>query len=331
MTYRLPTVLICLFLAASAPGATTALDPITIGDSEERVCEVLGQPRGWMKSLAITVLLYERGRVELIDDKVTRIELVSKEEADARRIAREAEAQQLAARQIAERAQRIEEGTALKARMLEDVRLQDASAGTQVGAWESFQRRFPEVSVATELAEARSLKQAEDERYQLEARLAAMERLAASAERRADAAEKKAEEASERARDRQRTYVYYTTPLYDICSTGVLLGRPPYRNPVYAHPQEAHRSYRYIDRPGRTGGVFGEPLNNRPSSESSRETQRAFRYSELPGRTPSVGIGYRLHSYTTASGSGISIRYGHPNDSRIHLGSTSLSQIATCP
>ena len=73
-------------------------DDIKIGDTRDQVLAILGQPQGRLKDRADETLTYPRGEVILIQGLVTQIHLMSAKEFQ----------QQIAARQQAESARRIE-------------------------------------------------------------------------------------------------------------------------------------------------------------------------------------------------------------------------------
>lgn len=178
-------------LVASILIATVGnVDAVTVGDSRAAVTQELGEPEGRMKFGAMEVLTYERGEVELEDGVVIREGIISAEEAETRRIRREAEE--------AERRERlIAEGTALKEQRLADPGFHTSTATHRVAFWESFRKKYPDVPVDKVSYDAArkefELEQAAEKAKVQEARrIADMERKLQEAEARAREAEQEA-------------------------------------------------------------------------------------------------------------------------------------------
>jgi hypothetical protein len=140
-------VLLALTLCA-APFAAAVVDA---GATLDEVRATLGAPNGQMQLGERQLLYYERGSVELMNGRVTRVALLSAEEHQAQ-LARE---ERLQAERATRRAQLIEEGTALRDRKLADDSFRSAPVAYQVSFWEDFARRYPGVSVTEPLTIAR--------------------------------------------------------------------------------------------------------------------------------------------------------------------------------
>jgi ribosomal protein L3 len=126
-------------------------DEVELGDNIDRVLEVLGKPSGMLRSGTLLIMQYERGTVSLTNGKVTKLSIVSSEEAEqktAKRLKREADNR---AARAAARKKRIQEGTAAKAAKLEDEAFKELPAEEQLEYWKGFQQKYPEVSVSTEI------------------------------------------------------------------------------------------------------------------------------------------------------------------------------------
>jgi hypothetical protein len=98
------------------------------GDSLSDVQSTLGTPRGQAQIDDKLVLYYDRGQVQLVDGKVTSLNLISTEEF------------------AAQQAQHVAEGQALKAQKLADPDFLSASPGAQLTFWQDFRMRYSEVS-----------------------------------------------------------------------------------------------------------------------------------------------------------------------------------------
>src|SRR5581483_820688 len=155
------------------------------GDSLADVEAALGAPKYKEKLGNKLLLSYDRGKVELVDGRVTNVNLLSSEDFAVQQAQQAADAAQAAQR----RAQRIAEGGALKAKKLADPAFTSAPPNYQVAFWQDFRRQYPEASCDHEykLALARQQEQqaiqARDEKIaDLEIRVANAEALAAQAE-----------------------------------------------------------------------------------------------------------------------------------------------------
>ncbi len=182
------------------------------GDTRDAVIAELGQPAGRMTSGTLEVLSFARGVVELRDGRVVTSTVVSAEEAAARRLERESRRAALVAAQEAERQQRYEEGSRLKADTLGDPLFHSRSAYAQLQFWRSFQSRYPEVPVEVELADALSRHRDAQGLKQADRQLQALEARVALAEEKAEAAERRAGDAERRLYRRPYTTVYHDRP-----------------------------------------------------------------------------------------------------------------------
>lgn len=172
-----------LVLAAPALALSTEIKP---GDSLNDVNSALGMPIGQAQVGGKLVLFYDRGQVQLVDGRVTDVNLLSPQDFAAHQAQQTAEAAQTAQIQ----AERAAEGEALKAKKLADPAFISAPPSYQVGFWQDFRRQYPEVSCDDEyklaLARLQEQQAAQDHDQQianLEARVANAEDNAAQAER----------------------------------------------------------------------------------------------------------------------------------------------------
>jgi hypothetical protein len=192
-----PAAIILVLLAGRV-----AADEIQVGDSREQVVAALGAPQGVMKLGGTEILTYERGTIELEQDRVTTFSLLTPEQLTDRRAeaARQAEAARIASEQ------RRVEGTALRDQKVADAVFMASPAAERLAYWEWFRRTYPEVSVEGEYQSAKA--QADEVRRIEEART----RNVAELEARVDAAERRAREAEAEADDHPAYYVpaYYS-------------------------------------------------------------------------------------------------------------------------
>jgi len=166
---------------------------VSPGDAREDVIAELGTPRGSIRLDNMEFLYFDRGRVELVESKVSKVELVSAEEAEQRRLQAEKEAQARRQREIERKAQLYEEGLAEKARMLADPDFVSAPAPVQAARWKDFMATYPDVPVAEFYARAAERAREEAAREEQARKLAELEVRTQQAEQRAADAEKAAQ------------------------------------------------------------------------------------------------------------------------------------------
>lgn len=149
-----PVLIILVVLLACLP-AHPAEDEINLGDSKDKVLEVLGKPRGKMKKGNSEYWSYLRGIVRITDGKVTLINIKSEQEAwrdemERRDLVKDRAEAQRKARE--ERQQRIKEGTAQKQEKLKNEDFLALPAAEQLEFWRGFQSKYPEVSVKEQIS-----------------------------------------------------------------------------------------------------------------------------------------------------------------------------------
>ena len=135
------TLAMLLLLAAPMLAHATDVHP---GDSLDDVQTALGMPNGHAQIDNSLTLFYDRGRVQLVDGKVTRLNLLSPEAFAAQQAQQKADD----ARNAQLRAQNTAEGQALKAQKLADPAFAAASPADQLSFWQIFSLRYPEVPSA---------------------------------------------------------------------------------------------------------------------------------------------------------------------------------------
>lgn len=147
---------------------------VEIGDSRDRVIELLGAPQGDLRTGRREFLQYKNGEIMLEQGRVTKVTMLS--QAEVRKRAAEAEARSRAA--AASRAAHLAAGQAEKAAKLADESFTSLPPQQQATFWRDFQKRYPEVSVRAELADLGAAREAvQAERLQaIDARLAELNR-----------------------------------------------------------------------------------------------------------------------------------------------------------
>ncbi|HBA84509.1 MAG TPA: hypothetical protein DCZ95_10485 [Verrucomicrobia bacterium] len=254
-------------------GSLCAASEIAAGDSLAAVMEVLGPPPGEVAVGSRTLLYYERGRVELWDGKVVAADLISPQEADARRIKRQ-QAAELARKADEERRAQLKlKGRALLEKKLSDPAFLASPAGRRAAFWENFMRDYPDVPVQAEYAAALA-----EQRMDEAAQRAEEERAWQMTElqRQVDQAEQRAYEAEARS-SYASSYAY--NPIFIVpapqpqpaCETAV------HQTPVFVNSRP---HYRHDDR------ARGHRLSNRrvvsPPAVHRRLPSRAKPLSALP-------------------------------------------------
>jgi len=185
------------------------------GDTRESVLVQMGEPQCAHKMEASEWLLYPQGKVWLESNRVTRAELLSPEQFAKKQVLDERAriAEQL--RREAQRLERIEKGTELRARLLKSPDLFLKPAREQLQVWQRFRRDYPEIDVSDPYLAALEAARIERENEERADRIRDLEDRVRQAELRAFDAEQKA------ARKRRVRYTYYEPypVLYAPCRT----------------------------------------------------------------------------------------------------------------
>ena len=170
-------------------------EDIKLGDTAETVIRELGKPQGRISAGIYEVYLYDRGKVELVSNRVTTVELIPAEEATARRLAQEKRQQEAAQQAQDAQERRRVEGNRILAERLADTSFRAQSAGEQLDYWDVFKSQYPEIDIGSIYANLSRQYQAEVEQAKVREQLADLEQRTAAAEARALRAERAAEEA----------------------------------------------------------------------------------------------------------------------------------------
>mgnify|MGYP006293643039 CR=1 FL=1 len=185
------TAVLMLWPAATRAGSEPEA-AIEVGDPGAKVERALGQPSGYMKAGDLELYVYERGKVEVRDGVVERVNLISAEAARRRRIERERRQAEREQRQRELKAERRAEGQEWLEKKLDDPRFEAQSAAEKLAFWTRFRRKYPEVDVSDFHQAALEEYRNDVETRRLRERLAALERRAAEAEAAAERAEQEA-------------------------------------------------------------------------------------------------------------------------------------------
>ncbi len=130
---------------------------VEMGDSYDEVTAKLGRPKGEMYAGETrVVLLYERGLVTLQDGKVVFSNILSPQKWLIRKERQQEEIRVMRATAARSRLERIEKGKAEKKTRRNDAKFDALPAKERLAYWRTFAKRYPEVSVETEIANAQA-------------------------------------------------------------------------------------------------------------------------------------------------------------------------------
>ena len=224
-------MLIWLLISAILPflysEEEVSLAPTTleIGDSIDKVTEVLGDPTGKMQSGDFSIYYYKLGNVHMKSGKISSLNLITEETWESRQQAA-AEAKEL---------RRIK-GEELLTSIKEDDEFSELPAENRLAFWEQFRRDYPEVDVYVLHAQAKIETEKIIEKKQEENRIAALERRVLNAEIEARKAAKAAETQrlfkQTRYNNRYPSVIYYPQS-HIIRKTGSGNNRPKPVQPIY--------------------------------------------------------------------------------------------------
>lgn len=209
--------MVMVLMLIATCGLCAEMFDVKVGDDVKKVYEVLGEPDSYMLAGNKAVVTYERGKIELVSNKVTRVDFTS--------VAKAAELKLKIEKANEERHDYLlQAGTALKQRKLEDARFLSLPLSDQLDFWRSFRRRYPMVDLAPVDIADMATKAAEESKQQhdeeLEAELLRAKWKLMEAEERAHKAEL---EASSRYTRSSYGYTSYIWP-----PRVIIPGRPCY-------------------------------------------------------------------------------------------------------
>ncbi len=179
--------------APAAQGASVAP-----GDSYADMISELGQPQGFFELENKTLYLYPAGKITVVDDVITEVELKTTAELEREAELKAEAARQWEAHQEMKEARHLEKGEQLKADKLTDPDFLSRSSGEQLAFWKHFQRDYPEIAVTeviTPLAERFAREQ--EELARAENQLKAQQQKIDTLEKRVQQAEQVAQEAQQ--------------------------------------------------------------------------------------------------------------------------------------
>jgi len=133
----------------------TTVAAIEIGDTKEQVLRELGEPTAFSDLGGKALMMYPRGKVVLVDGKVSSTTILSDEAYQKKQAAALAARQKRAGAMEAERKARIQEGQAMLANLKTNETFLASSPLRRVEILESFQERYPEVNADSLLVPAR--------------------------------------------------------------------------------------------------------------------------------------------------------------------------------
>ncbi|MGQ9661678.1 MAG: hypothetical protein ACUVWX_04965 [Kiritimatiellia bacterium] len=244
---------------------------IQVGDDMETVTKVLGQPRSWIQIGTVKVCYYELGKVELKEGRVTRVELMTPEQAALARERLEAERTRREEIAAAKRNELREEGLALKERMLALPQFTNSPASFQVEFWKNFMARYPDVAVEAEYAQAQAKLAAEE----TQRRCSELEQRLSEAELRVRIAEQEARE-----RSRQPEIVVQYSPPIQYVPWPV----------VWIYPYSTTRPCRDVGgspeyhRPPPRVGQDEPTVSKRPAQTTEKSSREWLQYVPVPTR-----------------------------------------------
>ncbi len=268
-------MLLALTLGLALALPAVARDP-QIGDSADTVRELMGSPRGSIRSETVELLQYDRGRITLREGQVTELDLVSATEAEQRRLERQRQAEERRYQQELQREHLRLAGIEARDRALRNPDFMASSGAHQAAFWESFRRRYPDVSVESEYAAALAKRDAQWQQAENDRRLAQMEARVRDAEAQARQAQNDARQAQ---RDSRRRQVYYVPPYaghrpytayhpQPVCPTTPRRGHPnPHTlTPVVSAPRPSGLNAPTFGASYYPWGMFGSPYVQSQSS-----------------------------------------------------------------
>lgn len=144
---------------------------LSIGDSSEKVKEVMGEPNGSMESGTFAIYYYKLGTVKMRSGKVSELNFISEQEW----------VDQQEAQRKAQEARRIE-GEEIVKTMKEDPDFAALPAKNRLEFWEQFRRDFPDVNVYVLYSQAKIEAENIAETERKERQVVALERRLETAE-----------------------------------------------------------------------------------------------------------------------------------------------------
>jgi hypothetical protein len=243
MNIKIKILLILSAAVININGILAEESDIAIGDSAEKVFVVLGRPEGQIKSGTFLMLSYPRGKVELRDKIVTKVDLISEDELN-RRIAKDQERKKMRAEAAKrQKAQKHADGIRLRKEKLDDPDFTALPTTEQLYYWQEFKKIYPDVDVSDTYAALLTIRERELREEEVNNRLAAMEQRVADAEARAASAEQEALNASQSSYYPEYYYPYRPTYIFggNLCKRPRSAHRVIPAKPISIYENNTHR------------------------------------------------------------------------------------------
>ena len=144
------TLLIIIWLVFAAELQAAANETIDVGDPLAKVLRLLGKPAGEIHSSSYSMLSYPRGKVELRDNLVTKVDLISEKQLLDRQKARDNKIKAQRAQASLLREQRIKkhnEGLKQRNITLADTNFLASPIEHQLSYWDNFRKLYPTVKI----------------------------------------------------------------------------------------------------------------------------------------------------------------------------------------
>lgn len=276
MIFRFRTICIALIIIFGIVRYAAADEIIAAGDSVEKVFSVLGKPTGEIKSASFMMFTYPRGKIELRDRVVTKVELISQEELEQNRLKQEALQLRQAENRIKQREALLAKGTRIRSEKLSDPDFLNLPVTDQIYFWKEFRKIYPEVNVDSTYLALLDIRKEELREEEIDNKLAAMERRVAEAESRAAQAEYEAK------KSRYSNSDYYPGFYYPRSTTIWYNNRKCERPELYGpRTKPAQSAFIHYPTPKPTHTVHPDSLYGNSTIRSIRssksQTMRSFR------------------------------------------------------
>jgi len=242
MNIKLKVMLILVLAVVNINSTMAEESAIAIGDSVEKVFVTLGRPEGQIKSGTFLMLSYPRGKIELRDKIVTKVDLISEAELN-RKAAREQERKKRRAEAIKkQKVQKHAEGIRLRKEKLSDPAFVNLPTSEQLYYWSEFRKIYPDVDVSDTYAALLTIRERELREEEVDNRLAAMEQRVADAEARAASAEQEALNASQSSYYPEYYYPYRPTYIFggNLCKRPRSTHRVIQSQPISIYENHTH-------------------------------------------------------------------------------------------
>ncbi len=141
----------------------TELLTLALGDSVEKMLEVLGEPNGKMESGDFSIYYFKLGTVKLKSDKISSLDIISEAEWQNRQNA-----------EAVARAENTQKGEEILASIIDDEKFAALPAENRLAFWEQFRIDYPDVDIyvlysqakveADIIADEKAARQREDDR-----------------------------------------------------------------------------------------------------------------------------------------------------------------------